>query len=175
MNHTPHQSINRTRKLFLYIFWIVVLIILFFICKSYLDYRNNPNQNPTTLSQSGIKTITLYPNDGHNYLVNGYLNDLPVTFLVDTGASVVSIPLSIAKKLNLKKGIATQVMTANGSITVYWTKIKELSIGKIVLKNISGFINPHDHSQEVLLGMNALKHLTFTYKDKRLILKQKDT
>ncbi len=163
---------EKTRKLFLYLFWIIVLVVLFFICKSYLDYRNNPNQNPTTLTQNGVKTVTLYPNDGRSYLVNGYLNDVPVTFLVDTGASVVSIPLHIANQLHLQKGMPSQVMTANGTIEVFYTKINSLRVGDIQLENINGFINPHDQSDDVLLGMNALKHLTFIHENGKLILKQ---
>ena len=66
----------------------------------------------------------------------------------------------------------SQVMTANGTIEVFYTKINSLRVGDIQLENINGFINPHDQSDDVLLGMNALKHLTFIHENGKLILKQ---
>ncbi len=108
---------------------------------------------------------------GH-YLTNGAINGEKVTFLLDTGATQVSIPAHIAEKLSLQAGGKSRVQTANGSITVYQTQINELRIGNIYLYNVAAHINPSMNANEILLGMSALKRVEFRQTGKQLILRE---
>jgi aspartyl protease family protein len=51
--------------------------------------------------------------DGHFY-VQGEINRVPVTFLVDTGATAVSISDPVARQAQLPKGREVSIRTANG-------------------------------------------------------------
>jgi aspartyl protease family protein len=64
------------------------------------------------------------------------------------------------------------VNTANGSITVYPTKLQQLSIGNIYLYDVSAHINPSMQSDQILLGMSALKRVEFSQIGKQLILRE---
>ena len=93
-----------------------------------------------------------------------------VDFLVDTGASDVSIPASVANGLGLVRGTPFYVHTANGTITVYRTRLDSVTLGSIRLENLNGSINPNMGGDSVLLGMEFLKRLDFTQSGKELTL-----
>ncbi len=155
----------------IYIAWLLFLAMLTFGFKDYLDQQNNPNQDISTVSNNNIAEVRLKQNRYGHYVVNGQINNSPVTFLLDTGATLISIPEEIANKLQLKKGYPTQSRTANGTITVYSTRIDLVSIGNIKLTNIRASINPHMDGDEILLGMSFMKHLEMIQKGKELILR----
>jgi aspartyl protease family protein len=64
------------------------------------------------------------------------------------------------------------VHTANGQVTVIKTLIKELRIGSIVLYDVAANINPGMKSDEILLGMSALKRVEFSQRGKELTLRE---
>jgi aspartyl protease family protein len=63
-------------------------------------------------------------------------------------------------------------MTANGPITVFETRISELSIGDITLFNVRASINPAMPPPQILLGMSALKQIEFVQRGDSLTLIQ---
>ena len=154
-----------------YLAWIMFLALLTFFFNNYLDRQNNPNQKVSSEFDNNITEVRLIQNRYGHYLVNGQINHLPVTFLLDTGATLISIPSQIAQQLQLKKGYPSQSRTANGNITVYSTRLNSVSIGAIELNNIRASINPYMAGDEILLGMNFMKHLEMTQRGKELILR----
>ena len=95
---------------------------------------------------------------GH-YVARGEINHQPVTLLLDTGATQLSIPEHIARQLDLPRGRQFPVSTANGMVRVTATRIKSLSIGEITLYDLDANINPGMTDNTLLLGMNALGQL----------------
>ncbi len=153
--------------------WFLFFALLFVFFEAFVSHQFNPNQQvQTLLTEYGQKKVILHSNRFHHYVVTGKLNGEKVTFLIDTGASNVSIPQSLAKKLKLVKGGAVRARTANGVIDVYQTRIASIKIGDINLRNIRASINPNMKSKYILLGMSALRHLDFQQKDGNLILMQ---
>jgi len=168
-NSLPGKSLGQWM---VYLAWIIFLVILTLVFKDYLDRKNNPNQNiAISYSVDADPIVTLIQNRQGHYLATGMINSDPVTFLLDTGATLISIPQNIAHRLRLKKGFATQSMTANGTITVFNTVLKSVSIGAITLKNIKGTINPYMQGDEILLGMSFMKHLDMSQSNGQLTLK----
>jgi aspartyl protease family protein len=156
-----------------FIAWILAFALLTWLFNGYLDKQRNPNRNlDTQLSSDGASQVTLQRNRYGHYVLTGKVNGKDVDFLLDTGATSISIPADTATKLGLRRGRAYQVNTANGSITVYNTVLRELRLGKIVLRNVRANINPHMRGTEALLGMSALKKLEFTQRGKTLTLRQ---
>jgi aspartyl protease family protein len=168
---------NNIGKAFIWIAWILVLGVLVFIFQETLERQWNPNKDPDIfLSNTGRAEVHLQQNRQGHYIVQGKINDQEVTFLLDTGATQVSIPAHIAQQLDLhvKKGRNNRhrVNTANGAITVYQTTLDQLSIGNIFLYNVAAHINPAMKSDEILLGMSALKRVEFSQTGKQLILRE---
>ncbi len=160
------------QKRFIYAFWIVIFIFITYLAHSYLQHEEKANLTPTSQQNAVEKTVVLNAYN-HHYVSFGFINDVKVKFLVDTGASSVSIPEHIAKQIGLKKGLGYSVSTANGNITVYQTSIDQLRIGNITLRNVRASINPQTDDDFILLGMSALKQLEMIQKNNTLILKQK--
>jgi aspartyl protease family protein len=160
-------------KYFSWLAWLIAIALLIFVFQDYLDRQWNPNQQPELrLSSSGRAEVILQQNRQGHYLSQGTINELPVTFLLDTGATQVSIPARIAQQLMLSSHGQTSVQTANGSIKVYQTTLAQLSIGNIFLYNVPANINPAMQGNEILLGMSALKRIQFQQTGQQLILRE---
>ncbi|WP_232358738.1 retropepsin-like aspartic protease family protein [Paraneptunicella aestuarii] len=159
-------------KWMMFFAWIAALIVLTTWFDDLLLERINPNTEPTSYSsQYGGIEVRLKRNAMGHYVTSGKINGQPVTFLLDTGATDVSIPAHLATQLGLSEGARLRTRTANGTITVRETHIDSINIGDIQLRNIEGNLNPGLHGDEILLGMSALKKLEFQQKDGWLILR----
>ena len=170
---TEDDSTNKIGKLFVWLAWIMAIALLMFIFEDELEKQYNPNSQPqVSLNSSGQAEVILKQNRQGHYVTKGAINEASVTFLLDTGATQVSIPAHIADKLNLESYGSYPVQTANGQVTVYKTKIDQLSIGNIFLYNVAAHINPAMKDDGILLGMSALKQLDFQQTGKQLILRE---
>jgi len=172
---TNHQQKEQKKlgALMITLMWIIIFVLLALFFSDQLNKQKNPNQSPiTTESSDGIKTLVLQRNRQGHYISNGSINNIPVVFMLDTGATDVSIPEKIAQKLDLKKGRSAIYQTANGPVKVSMTRLQHVSLGDISLNNVRATINPGFHSNEILLGMSFLKHLEFTQRGNQLTLKQ---
>ena len=88
------------------------------------------------------------------------------------GVNILNIPtISLTLKLsNLGKAIS---QTANGSVVVYRTNLKNVRLGSIKLTNVSAVILPTlSKNTPVLLGMSFLKQVELIQKDNLLTLRQ---
>jgi aspartyl protease family protein len=151
--------------------WIIGLGLLTVLFDDQLAKQFNPNAEPISSSEQGVQEVRLKRNRAGHYVSGGAINGQPVVFLLDTGATHVSVPMHLAEQLNLQKGRASWVRTANGRIQVAQTNIQRLSIGDIQLNNVRANLNPGFKDNEILLGMSALKQLEFTQKGEWLILR----
>ncbi len=166
---TEHKRLGHK---FIIAMWIAVMIMVFFLFDDLLESDYNPNQKVSTEISGQQREVILKRNRYGHYVTQGKINNHPVTFLLDTGASDISIPDKIAKKLNLKYGQERRYQTANGIIIGNLTQLNQVSIGNIQLHNIRASINPKMDNDEILLGMSFLKNIEFTQRGDTLILRQ---
>lgn len=148
---------------------LALLGVLWMVFDGYLERSWNPNRNLSV--QSGQSELVLQRNRAGHYVAPGTINGQRVIFLLDTGATQVSVPAHLGPELGLAAGGTARVMTANGSVTVRTTVIDELGLGPFRIRNVAGHLNPGFRGDEILLGMSALKHLEFTQRGDTLILK----
>jgi len=146
-----------------------MLVLLF---ENILQQQLNPNQSLSTIQTDSYQQVTLKRNRHGHYLLNGLINEKEVTFLVDTGATTTSIPARLATKLGLSKGYRFNVQTANGNSFAYSTKVNSLKLGDIEFNNITASLNPGLQGNEILLGMNVLKHIELVQRGDTLILRK---
>ncbi len=157
----------------LYAAWILVLGMMVWFFGVLETNKRNPNQNVHThILESGEKKVVLQSGRYGHYVTTGRINNQKVTFLIDTGASHVSIPYRAAKKLGLKQGAPLLVSTANGTVTVYATTLNTVSIGEITLHDIKASVNPHMQGEKILLGMSFLRYLSVAHQGNQLTLRQ---
>ena len=169
-NKAPGKSLGQGMLIVSFTFALGALTMFF---DGWLDEQANPNQSPATReTETGVKEVVLERNRQGHYVANGFINGIAVTFLLDTGATDVAIPENIAREAHLEAGYAGQANTANGVVTVYSTRIDELTLGNIVLSNVDASITPSMNSGTILLGMSALRQIEFTQRGSTLTLRQ---
>lgn len=96
--------------------------------------------------------------DGH-YWVDGSINGKPVRFLVDSGASITTIPAEVATAAGLETGIRSDaVSTANGIVVMKKSSAERFRIGHIERSDFGVNINENDDT--AVLGMNFLSSLS---------------
>jgi len=181
MNNNPQKlnnddaaaDTNKLARLFIWLSWCLGLMLMVYVFQDVLDDQQNPNRSPEkSYADSGQAEVILQQNRQGHYLVKGEINRSSVTFLLDTGATHVSIPEGVAEALQLSHQGNYPVNTANGRVMVIKTHIKELRIGSIVLYDVAANINPGMKSNEILLGMSALKRVEFSQRGKELTLRE---
>lgn len=153
--------------------WFIGLALLSLLFSGLIEQQRNPNRNLQSVTgEDGTRTVTLQRNRYGHYLTSGTINGEEVEFLLDTGASDVSVPHAVAERLGLEPGQPLSYNTANGTITAYLTRISRLALGEIELRDIRASINPHVEGETILLGMSFLRHLEFTQRGDTLIIRQ---
>jgi len=105
-------------------------------------------------SQNRRVLILKQQGNGH-YFVDGVINGKPLNFVVDTGASLVSLPRSLAYAANMSCKDQVTMQTANGASTVCTAVIARLKVGHFLLKDVNAMIVPN--LSQPLLGMNVLQ------------------
>ncbi|MEJ2361979.1 MAG: TIGR02281 family clan AA aspartic protease [Gammaproteobacteria bacterium] len=170
----PHADEQRRLGGWMYVgFWIVLILLLSSVFSRWLDHERNPNQDVVTrVGDNGVREVVLKRNRMGHYYATGSINGHRVEFMLDTGATDIAIPSSVAENLGLRKLGAVQYQTANGIATGYATRLESVQVGKIVLHNLAAGINPHMDGDVVLLGMSFLKRIEFTQRGDTLILRQ---
>jgi len=153
--------------------WLVFGALLAFLFSDILGRQNNPNRSVETVHRgNGIREVTLRRNRYGHYVTGGFINGEPVVFLLDTGATGVAVPESVARRLRLTRGRAFRTQTANGLATAYSTRLQSVRVGEIELNDVGAGISPGLDTREVLLGMSFLRHIEFTQRGNTLILRQ---
>ncbi len=171
MNDTDPSS--RTGRHMLFLAWIIALGLLVFFFSGVLDRQYNPNQSiNNSISENGIREVVLKRNNQGHYVTRGSINGQAVVFLLDTGATNVSIPEHIAKQLGLKRGAISYSQTANGTIETFATRLDQIGVGNIQQRNIAAQINPYFEGDEILLGMSFLKRLELIQRGDTMTLRQ---
>ncbi len=153
--------------------WILGMVLLTRFFGNWEAQQINPNQNPNSVALNQSTQVILQQNRQHHYLVNGKVNSLPATFMLDTGATDVVIPAGLADTYGLEITGSGIGVTANGVVSLDKTVLHEVSIGDITLYNVRASITPGmDKNQPILLGMSALKQLDLNQQGDTLTLTQ---
>lgn len=153
--------------------WLVLLGMLAVYFSADQQRRYNPNQAPETIDLEGRRTLVLEANRQNHFVTAGLINGQRVTLLLDTGATTVTVPDDMRRRLGLQRGAEGIAYTANGRVKVYRTHIDRLRIGEIELESVEANLNPGMNGGDaILLGMSALSQVQFTQRDGKLFISQ---
>lgn len=142
--------------------WVAVAGVLALGFDSWLDRQQNPNRElQTVVASDGAREVSLERNRNGHYIAEGTINGHAVKFMLDTGASDISIPEAVAKEIGLERGQPMQYRTANGMITAFTTQLDLVTLGGLEQHDIRGSINPYMDGDHILLGMSFLGDLDF--------------
>lgn len=170
MNHSAPPGLKIGKAMWITTWIIFIALLTLFFADKEASWIN-PNHNPqTNTTKSGTKEVILQANRQGHYVTTGSINNISATFILDTGATYVSLSEKLAKIYGLKKGKTGFASTANGTTRIYSTRINRLQIGEIVLYDINASINPN-MDDFILLGMSALKQLELIQRNNILTIR----
>jgi aspartyl protease family protein len=112
-------------------------------------------------SNGGGNSMVLSPDSNGHYAVSGEINGVPVRMMLDTGATLVSIPASMADRMGIdyrNKGRRAVTNTAAGTAPVWIVKLDKVKVGDMEFSSVDGSINEAGLSV-ILLGNSVLKRL----------------
>lgn len=124
--------------------------------------------------ESRATAVSLYPDASGHHFANGTINGASVRFLVDTGASMVSIGLADARRagIDYRSGVPARTQTASGPAVVWRVRLDSVRIGDIALHGVDGLVHEND-LPFVLLGMSFLNRMDMQRDGERLVLRKR--
>ena len=131
--------------------WLLLAGLIWWGFDKYL----NPNARLANVSVENGEVMLERGPDGH-FRAPGRINGEAVDFMVDTGATVVAVPESLARRLKLERGLAVRVHTANGEAVAYATRLGRVDLGGATVHDVAAHIVPGMAGDEALLGMSFL-------------------
>lgn len=136
--------------------WLTLVFCLFFTCLSFSASKDINNRQ--LINQ--VHGVSIRSDASGHYSGTVLINNIPMPFLIDTGATKIAVPASMAYAARLPLGKATQASTANGLAAQRLTHINSFKIGNIEIRNIEASVM--SNLDEVLVGMNFLKLFRIT-------------
>ena len=150
-------SITRTLRhstLALLAFWLLVGAALY-AGFNWHEQRTRAQLKPY-VDAGGNLVIPRSP-DGHFY-VPGEVNHVPVTFLVDTGASNVAVTESTARQARLPEGQRIILSTAGGNRAGELVRDVPVRVGPLARNDATVTIGLQAAQGTALLGQSFLRH-----------------
>ena len=123
--------------------------------------RGQHYRNAEAAPTGAGKVLVAADTRGHFY-IEGAVNRVPVRFLVDTGATMVSLPQRDADRLGIDyrgSGRRGTSSTANGVATVYLVRLDSIRIGQIELHGVDALVHDGAGLDQALLGMSFLNRV----------------
>lgn len=120
--------------------------------------------------------VVISKNSNGMYSTVGSINGLPVSFLVDTGATSIAMNAQQAKRLAIDfrvKGEPTFVGTASGVSKAYRVTLDKVTVGGIAQHNVPAVVIEGGFPIQTLLGMSFLGQLEIQRDSNVMRLKQK--
>ena len=126
-------------------------------------------------SAQADRSVVLYPDGRGHFMASGRVNSADVRFVVDTGASVVTLPKSLATRagVSLSQAQETRVATAGGVVKAWAVKLNKVTVGGITLHLVDGVVLDDAHLPFSLLGMSFLNRTDMNREGSSMTLKQR--
>jgi aspartyl protease family protein len=114
----------------------------------------------STSEGGGRQTVTLPADERGHFIVNGAVNGGYVRFMVDTGATMVSMSAAEAQRLGIdyRKGRRGLTQLADGrQVPVYHVMLDSVTVGDLTLLNVEGSVR--EAAGPALLGNSFLNRM----------------
>lgn len=128
-------------------------------------------QTYSTRAGSDRQTATLTAGSGGHFIAEGQVNGGAVRFLVDTGATMIALPASDARRLGIDYASARRASarTASGTTPVFLVKLDTVRVGTIELHNVEAAVIEQG-LDTALLGMSFLNRVEMQRDGERMLL-----
>lgn len=121
------------------------------------DISRTVTPQQTVFSDEGRIVVPRSPN-GH-YYIQAQVNDAPVRFVLDTGASMIVLTKADAERSGINpNGLSyfSRAMTANGEVRTAPVRLDIVTLGGFTDENVTALVNEGEMN-ESLMGMDYLQ------------------
>ena len=139
-----------------------------------LDGRVSAGKRPAV--PDAADEFQVWRNTSGMYTTVGSINGLPVSFLVDTGATSVAMNADQARRLGIDYrvvGRQSGVTTASGIERAWAVTLDTVKVGDLVLHNVGAVVLEGAHPATTLLGMTFLGRLEIDNDGRLMTLKKR--
>jgi aspartyl protease family protein len=126
-------------------------------------------------SSSGSQTVTLTANSQGHFVTLGSINGATTRFVVDTGATYVSLSSAEARRLGLdySRGERGAMSTANGVVPAYKVTLNTVRVGDISMNQVDAAVIEGGSPPVTLLGMSFLNRVEMKRDGDTMTLKKR--
>ena len=120
------------------------------------------------------RTVVIPARDGH-FAAGASVNGRPLSFLVDTGATLIALRESDANAIGIRPfpdEFRIPISTANGKGVAASAELDRVQIGTIEVRDVAALILPDDVLSVNLLGMSFLSRVRWTHQIGQLVLEE---
>lgn len=131
-------------------------------------------QHAVGTSNGGAEQMVLNADSRGHFFTTGTINGVSLRFLVDTGASMISLGASDARRMGLdfNRGQKGMSQTANGQVMVSKVQLDNVRIGGVTLHQVDALIHQSD-MPVALLGMSFLNRMEMQRDGNTMTLKKR--
>jgi aspartyl protease family protein len=128
----------------------------------------------STAAVSDRQSVTLSADTRGHFVIDGAVNGSPTRFLVDTGATMVTLPAADAQRLGIdyRKGARGLTKTAAGIVEVYRIRLDRVGLGGIEMTGVDAIVIEQG-LDIALLGMSFLNHVEMRRDGQTMMLIQR--
>ncbi len=123
-----------------------------------------------------VKEVQVWRDTTGMYTTVGSIDGLPVSFLIDTGATQVAMNASQARRLGIDyhvTGNPAEVTTASGVARAWMVTLDSVKVGDLEVRNVSAVVLEGEQPKVTLLGMSYLGRMEITNSGRLMTLRQR--
>ncbi|MDB5850642.1 MAG: peptidase [Rhodoferax sp.] len=138
-----------------------------------LKMGDSPTQVGAKGPAGGNRIVLTADTNGH-FFSPGRINNQAMVFMVDTGASFISMSIAEAERMGIdyRKGQPMRMSTANGVAQGYRVRLSAVRIGDVQLTELDAVVTPAS-MPFVLLGNNFLTQFQMTRINDQMVLERR--
>lgn len=122
------------------------------------------------------RRVLVAPDPQGMYRVNGSINGFQAEFMVDTGATLVTMNRAQAERIGIDyrlDGTPAEAATASGIDRVHLVRLERVRVGEIELDDVAAAVHGGDHPLVILLGNSFLNRIDLRREGRLLELREK--
>jgi len=120
-------------------------------------------------------SVTLSADESGHFMTSGAVNGESVRFIVDTGATLITLSRAQAQRIGLDYdgGTPTQSMTVNGIVKGWRVSLDSVQVGDTTESDVDAIVVDNDTLPVGLLGMSYLNRFDMQRHGSTLVLRRR--
>jgi aspartyl protease family protein len=124
---------------------------------------------------SNTRSLVVHASGGGHFAVDARVDGRRIPFMIDTGASQITIRESDASRLGFhpkERDYTIRINTANGVGRAAQVDLRMVEVGDILVRDVPALVVPDNVLNVNLLGMTFLSRVRWSHERGRLMLEQ---